>query len=321
MFEDADDLVIPGFSGAELRAEDFPTKLPEPQPKHPPIPHVTVHRYVHGSQRSLKFSPLDVGRRVAEMATTPSGWHAVEPSVLECMSPSQRTPNLPSSADRSNSVTSRDTHSFIYAQPAPILLSDVSPVREKEWGEPPSPDEIFSTTDLDEFVGTDFSCLHSFVPSAQHLEVDGVSQYDPYAEVHLSEMQSMPHISFPLLDSVPREIVIPLGSSMIPGFAPEVSSTNPDAEPHGSHHPKPATAPRFEQDHPSGSFSDVDLYGFAPRNLSPSQGSDHFKPPQVDVHRNREQIRIFDTSTLLHAIPEVRRTLRSTCDGLRLTSL
>ena len=320
MFEDADDLVIPGFSGAELRAEDFPTKLPEPQPKHPPIPHVTVHRYVHGSQRSLKSSPLDVGRRVAEMATTPSGWRAVEPSVFECMFPPQRTPNLPSSTDRSSSVTCRDTHSFAYAQPAPVLLSDVSPVREKEWGEPPLPDEIFSTADLDEFANTDFSCLRSFVPS-HHPKVDEASQYDPYAEVHLSEMQSMPHISFPLLDSVPHEIVTPLGSSMIPGFAPEVSSMNFDAEPYGGHRPKPATAPRFEQDHPSGSFSDVDLYGFAPRNLSLSQGSDHFKSSQADIHRNREQIRIFDTSTLLHAIPEVRRTPRPTCDGLRLTSL
>lgn len=93
MFGDVDDIVIPGFSGVELRAEDFPTKLPEPQPRRPPTPHVTVHQYVSGSQRSLRPSPLDVGRRVAEMATTTSGWRIVNPPAFECML--QRAPTRP----------------------------------------------------------------------------------------------------------------------------------------------------------------------------------------------------------------------------------
>lgn len=305
MFEDADDIVIPGFCGAELRAEDFPTELPEPRPKRPPTPHVTVHQYVHGSQPSLKSSPLNVGRRVAEMATTTSGWHAIEPLAFECMPPFQRVPNPPSSTDCFNSVTCRDDHSFGYAQAAPVLLSDVSPIGEKEWGEPPSPDEIFSTTDLEEFVSTDFPHPHPFI-SSTHPRVDEASPYDPYAEVHLSEMQPMPHTSSPSLDSAPPKIAAPLDPSTIPGFAPETPSMNSDAEPYGDYHPKLATAPRFERSYPSGSFSDADLYGSAPRNLSPSQGSDHLKSPQADTHRNREQIRIFDTSILLHAIPEVR---------------
>lgn len=306
MFEDADDIVIPGFCGAELRAEDFPAKLPEPQPKRLPTPHVTVHQYVHRSQPGLKSSSLDVGRRVAEMATTSSGWHAVEPLVFECMSSPQRFPCLPSNTYYSHSVACRDAYSFVYAQPAPVLSSNVSPIGEKEWGEPPLPDEIFSTTDLEEFVSTDFSYLHSSLPSAHHPRADEASPYDPYAEVHLSEMQSMPHISFPLLDSVPHKIMAPPDPDAIPGFAPETSSTNSDAELYGSHHPKLATAPRFERDHPSSSFSDADLYGFAPPNLSPPQGSDHLKSSQADTHRNRDQIRVFDTSVLLHAIPEVR---------------
>lgn len=84
MFGDADDIVIPGFSGVELRAEDFPTKLSEPRPKRPLTPHVTVHQYIYGSQRSLRPSPLDVGRRTAEMATAISGWRTVNPPVFEC---------------------------------------------------------------------------------------------------------------------------------------------------------------------------------------------------------------------------------------------
>lgn len=88
MFEDADDIVIPGFSGAELRAEDFSTRIPEPQPIRPPTPRVTVHQYTYGSQHDLRSSPLDVGRRVAEMATTASGWRTVNPPVFERMSPS-----------------------------------------------------------------------------------------------------------------------------------------------------------------------------------------------------------------------------------------
>jgi len=308
MFEDADDIVIPGFSGVELCAEDFSTKLSEPQPKCSPIAHVTVHQYTYGSQRSLRSSPLDVGRRVAEIATTASGWRTVNPPVFDCMLPLQRTSDPPSNTNRSNSVIYRDDRSYIYAPPVPVLPSDASPNREKEWGEPPSPDEIFSTTNLDEFVGTDFSSLHFFVPSNHHPEVHAASQYDPYAEVHLFEMQSMPHASFAFLGSVPCEVedlALP-GPSVIPGFAPEVSSMNSDAELYGEPHQKPATSPLFERDHPSSNSSDVDLYGSAPRNLSPPRGSDRSKSSQVDIHHNQEQIRKFDTSTLLHAIPEVR---------------
>lgn len=308
MFEDTDDIVIPGFSGVELRAEDFPTKLPEPQPKPPPTPHVTVHQYTYGSQRSLRSSPLDVGRRVAEMATTTSGWHTVSPPVFDCMPSLQCIPDLPSNANRSNSVICRDDRSFIYAPPVPVLPPDASPTREKEWGEPPSPDEIFSITNLDEFVGTDFSCLHLFVPSIRHPEVRMASQYDPYAEIHLSEMQSMPHAAFNFLDSVPREAgdVASLGPSVIPGFAPGMSSMNSDVELYGEPYPEPATGPRFERDHPSVSSFDGDLYDSVPRNLSPPRGSDRSKSSQVDIYHNQEQMRKFDTSTLLHAIPEVR---------------
>lgn len=91
MFEDADNIVIPGFSGVELRAEDFSTKLPEPQPKRPLTPRVTVHQYTYGSQRGLRSTPLDVGRRVVEMATTTSGWRTVNPPVFDCTSLPQRT--------------------------------------------------------------------------------------------------------------------------------------------------------------------------------------------------------------------------------------
>lgn len=89
MFEDVDDIVIPGFSGVELRAEDFPTRLPEPEPRRPPTPHITVHQYTYGSQHSLRSSPLDVGRRLVEMATTASGWCTVNPPAFECMSPTR----------------------------------------------------------------------------------------------------------------------------------------------------------------------------------------------------------------------------------------
>ena len=218
-------------------------------------------------------------------------------------------PNAPpSNAKRSNSVICRDDRSFIYAPPVPVLPSDASPIREKEWGEPPSLDEIFSTINLDEFAGTDFSYLHSFVPSNRHPEVCAASRYDPYAEIHLSEVQSMPHNPFALLDSVPREVedVALLGPSVIPGFAPEMSSINSDAELYGEPRPKLSAGPRFERDYPSISSSDADLYGSAPRNLSPPRGSDHSKSSQVDIYHNREQIRKFDTSALLHAIPEVR---------------
>ena len=87
MFDDVDDIVIPGFSGVELRIEDFPAKLPHPQPRRPLTPHITVHQYTHGSRRSSRSSPLDVGRQAAEMATAASGWRAVNPPVFECMPP------------------------------------------------------------------------------------------------------------------------------------------------------------------------------------------------------------------------------------------
>lgn len=86
MFEDVDDIVIPGFSGAELRAEDFPAKLPpHPQPRRSLTPRITVHQYTYGSRYNSRSSPLDVGRRAAEMATATSGWRAMNPPVFECM--------------------------------------------------------------------------------------------------------------------------------------------------------------------------------------------------------------------------------------------
>lgn len=85
MFEVADDIVIPGFSGAELRAEDFLLTLPEMLPRRPPSPNITVHQYTYGSQRNLRSSPLDIGRRVVDMATAASGWRTVAPPVFECM--------------------------------------------------------------------------------------------------------------------------------------------------------------------------------------------------------------------------------------------
>jgi hypothetical protein len=84
MFQDADDIIIPGFSGAELRVEDFPAKLPEPLPRRSPTPNLTVHQYTHGSQRIWRSSPLDIGRRVVEMATAASGWRTITPPVFEC---------------------------------------------------------------------------------------------------------------------------------------------------------------------------------------------------------------------------------------------
>lgn len=307
MFEDADDIVIPGFSGAELRAEDFPEQLPKPQPKRPHTPHVTVHQYTCGSQLSLRSSPLAVGRRVAEMATTTSGWRTVNPPDLECTSPFQHTPSSPSSTNRSNSVICRDDRSFIYAPPVPVLSSEASLVREKEWGVPPSSDEIFSTADLDEFVGTDFSCLHFPTRFDRYPEAHAASQYDPYAEAHISGVQSIPHVPFALLGSVAHgpEYAGSLGPSVIPGLAVGTPWMGSDAELYEESHPKLATGLRFERDHPRGN-SDADLYGSAPQNLSPPRGSGGSKSPQVDVHHKREQIRKFDTSTLLHAIPEVR---------------
>lgn len=85
MFEDADEIIIPGFSGAELRAEDFPVKLPELRPRYSPTQNVTVHQYTHGSQHISLPNPLDIGHRVVDMATTASGWLTVIPPVFECM--------------------------------------------------------------------------------------------------------------------------------------------------------------------------------------------------------------------------------------------
>ena len=87
MFGGAEDVVIPGFAGVELCAEDFPTKLPSSQPRRPLTPHVTVHQYTYGSQRILRSNPLDAGRRVVEMATATSGWRTANPPVFECMPP------------------------------------------------------------------------------------------------------------------------------------------------------------------------------------------------------------------------------------------
>lgn len=85
MFEDADDIIIPGFSGAELRAEDFLEKFSDPRPRCSPTPDVTVHQYTHDLQPLLRSSPLDVGRRAVEMATTASGWYTVFPPIFESM--------------------------------------------------------------------------------------------------------------------------------------------------------------------------------------------------------------------------------------------
>ena len=306
MLEDAEDIVIPGFSGVELHAEDFSKDFPGPQPRRPPTPHVTVHQYTYGSQRSLRSSPLDVGRRVVEMATTASGWRTMNPPAFECMTP-QRALDPSPNANRSNSVICRDDHTFNYTPPAPVLLSDASLACEREWGEPPSPGEIFSTTNLDEFVGTDFSGLRFFVPPNHHPEAHAAPEYDPYAEVHLSGIQSIPHVPFPLIDSVPcgTQGGASPGPSVIPGFAPETFSMNSGAEIYGEHHPNPPAGPRFERDHPPGSSSDADLYDSAPHNLSQPRTSNHFEPSQTDVHRDRQLIRKFDTSTLLYIIPEV----------------
>lgn len=116
----------------------------------------------------------------------------------------------------------------------------------------------------------------------------------------------MPHVPLALLHSVPHGPggAESLGPGVIPGFAAGIASTNSDAELYGESHPKLPAGPRFERDHPCDN-SDADLYGSAPRNLSPPRGSDRSRSPQVDTHHTREQIRKFDTSTLLHAIPEV----------------
>lgn len=198
--------------------------------------------------------------------------------------------------------------SFDYAPLVPVPPPDISPVAEKEWGEPPSPDEIFSTTDLGEFAGTDFSYLH-FAPLNPHPGVRAASQYDPYAEVHLSGVQSMPHAQPALSGSVPSRVTgtVSPGSSVIPGFAPEIPSTGPDAGLYGEleFHPKPAADLRFERDHPTSSSSDADIYGSPPHNLSPPRSSDRFKSSQADAHHDHQLVRRFDTSALLYVIPEV----------------
>jgi len=211
----------------------------------------------------------------------------------------------PTNADHLNTVVCRDDRSFIYAPPAPVLLSGTSLIIEKEWGEPPSPDEIFSIADLDEFVGTDFSCLRISVLPNRFPGVHAASQYDPYAEVHLSGVQPMPRIPPALLGHVPLE-ELSVGPSVIPGFAPGISPTSPGAGIYGEPHPNPPTSSRFERDHLTSSSSDADLYGSPPHNLSPHRGSDHLESPQVTAHHDLQSIRKFDTSILLYVIPEVR---------------
>ena len=85
MFEDADDIVIPGFLDAELLAGDFPTRPSEPRIQRSPTPDVTVHRYDYGSQPNVRPSPLDIGRRIVEMATAVSGWRTILPPDFERM--------------------------------------------------------------------------------------------------------------------------------------------------------------------------------------------------------------------------------------------
>ena len=214
----------------------------------------------------------------------------------------------PTNADQLNSVVCRDDRSFIYTPPAPVLLSGASLICEKEWGEPPSPDEVFSAADLDEFIGTDFSCLRISVLPNCFPGFQSASQYDPYAEVQVSRVQPMPHILPALLGFVTpgAEGAVSVGPSVIPGFAPGMSLMSPGAEIHGEHHPKPATGSRFERDHLTSSSSDADLYGSPPHNLSPPRGSDHLKSPLVNTHHDLQSIRKFDTSILLYVIPEVR---------------
>ena len=206
-------------------------------------------------------------------------------------------------------MTFRVDHSFIYTPSAPVLPSETF-LTSKVWGEPPSSDEIFSTSDLEEFAGTDFSYLRFFVPSIHQSDVHMASPYDPYAEVHLSGMQSMPHVPLTSFDPVPH--AIDGGSShypsVIPGFAPETPSMEMDidVDHDGGSHLKHTPDPPFERDHPSGSPSEDDLYGSAPHNLSPPRGSNHPKSSQGSDQYDRQLTRKFDTSTLLHVIPEVR---------------
>jgi len=179
---------------------------------------------------------------------------------------------------------------------------------EKEWGEPPSPDEVFSTADLDEFIGTDFSCLRISVLPNHFAGVQAASQYDPYAEVHLSGAQTMP-LNLPALPgsvSLGAKGEVSVGPSVIPSFVPRMPLMSPSAETYGEPYPKPATGSRFERDHLRSSSSDADLYGSPPHNLSPPRGSDHLKSPRVNAHHDLQSIRKFDTSILLHVIPEVR---------------
>lgn len=205
-------------------------------------------------------------------------------------------------------MTFRDDRSFTYAPPVPVLSSETFLTHEKEWGESPSSDETFSTTDLDEFVGTDFSNLRFFVPSNHQPETHTASQYDPYAEIHLSGTDYMSRTPFALFNATPHRVEgdQPLGLSVIPGFASEIPSMNSDAEIYGEINPEPASGPRFERDHTPGSSFDADLYGSVYPNLSPPRGSNHLDSSQGSDYYDRQPIRRFDTLTLLHAIPDVR---------------
>lgn len=205
-------------------------------------------------------------------------------------------------------MTFRDDHSFIYAPPAPALFSEALPAHDKEWGEPPSSDEVFSAADLEEFVDTDLSYLRFLRSSKHDPEIRTPSQYDPYAEVHLSGMESVTRTPLALFDGVPRKIEgeVSLGLGAIPGFPSELPSMNSDADIYGETHTKPAQGPRLERNHSPSSSFDADLYGSAPCNLSPPRGSDHSNSSQSDDHSDRQLIRKFNTSTLLNVIPEAR---------------
>lgn len=109
--EDVDDIAIPGFSGVELRVEDFPANLPEPRIKRPPTPDITIHQYSCSSEHSYGSNPLEHGRRVVGMATIASGWRSVIPPVFGCMF-INNVYHSPSNTKRSNQYSLGTTAFF-----------------------------------------------------------------------------------------------------------------------------------------------------------------------------------------------------------------